>query len=186
MKWWRNILLAGSLLFIATATLTPGRSDGVAVTRPDFWCLACGTEGGADVTLNIALFIPFGVALALLRVSPPRAFVVGAILSMSIETAQRMGFPVGRVASVSDLLTNAYGTLMGAYIAWHYRQWLRPTPGAAAVFSVVGVIAVSTFLGFTGWALGRDVTQPVEFGQVGFVHSKGAFAVGFGWYQGQV
>jgi len=186
MKWRRSILLTGSLLFIATATLTPAKSSGVTVTLPDFWCLACGTEGGADVTLNVALFIPLGVALALLRVSPLRAFVIGAALSMAIEAAQRVGVPGGRVASVSDLLTNSVGTLLGASIAWHHRRWLRPSRGAAVVFSVVSMIVVASFLGFTGWALGRDPYRPVSFGQVGLVQSKGAFAAGYGWYQGTV
>ena len=186
MKWWRNILLVGSLLFIAIATLTPAESTGAFGLRPDFWCLACGTEGGADVTLNIALFVPLGIALALLRVSPLRALAVGLLLSMTIESAQRFGFPVGRVASVSDLLTNSLGTLFGALMAWHHRRLIRPSASAAAALSMLSVIIVVSFLTFTAWALGRDSNRHIAREQVLLVHSNGTFAPGYGWYHGRV
>ncbi|MEP6835945.1 MAG: VanZ family protein [Gemmatimonas sp.] len=186
MKGWRGALLAGSLLFIAVATLSPGRAIGLSTARTDFFCLACGPEGGADVTLNIALFIPLGISLALLGTSPPRALITGALLSVGIETAQYFGLPMGRIASLSDLLTNATGTLIGASVAWHHRRWLQPSPRAAQLFSCVSVLVITTFLGFTGWALGHDTQQPVGVEQVGLIHRNGASVAGFGWFHGTV
>ncbi len=186
MKWWRSILLVASLLFIAIATLTPAAMSGGSGTRPDFWCIACGAEGGADVTLNIALFVPLGVALTLLRVSPIRAGLLGLLLSLLIETSQHFGIPPGRVASVSDLLTNATGTLLGAIVAWNHAQWLHPSRRAAVWLSGASIAVVAAFLAFTGWALGRDVDTRVSSGQAALTYSNGAFATGYGWYHGVV
>ncbi|MGV3709170.1 MAG: VanZ family protein [Gemmatimonas sp.] len=179
--WWQRVLLTGALLFIAIATLTPGRAGTAPGIRPSFTCLACGSEGGADVSLNIALFLPLGVALALIGKSPIRALVIGAGVSMLVEFAQRTGFPPGRVANVTDLLTNSAGTLVGALIAWHRAWWMRPTPRAARVLVAGGLITIAAFLSLIGWSLGRDAAMD---SMRPLMPSALRFTALYGWYHG--
>jgi glycopeptide antibiotics resistance protein len=65
--------------------------------------------------LNVALFVPIGVLGALLRPgwSLVRWALVGAAGSLAIESAQWVLVP-GRDASVSDLVTNTVGAVLGA------------------------------------------------------------------------
>ncbi|MEO7359806.1 MAG: VanZ family protein, partial [Gemmatimonadaceae bacterium] len=187
MSSWRGVLLMGSLLFIATATLTPGRHIFSGGMRPDFWCFACGAEGAADVTLNLALFVPLGVALSLLGVSPPRALLAGLVLSMAIECAQRFGWPPDRIANATDVLTNSFGVFIGALMGWYRQTWLRPTPHVARVLTVVGALTVCSVLVFTAWALSPDTTSSASQKlATGFRVSRFPFTPGYGWYHGRV
>lgn len=187
MKVWRSILLVGALLFIATATLTPGTPFAPGALKPDFWCFACGSEGGADVTLNFALFIPLGVALALLGVSPLRALLSGMLLSIAVESAQRLDWAPDRVASATDLLTNTAGAFAGALVTWYRSRWLNPSPRVARTLAITGGITAIAFLGFTAWALSPDpsVNAPSERSS-GFQLSRFPYAPGYGWYHGHV
>lgn len=190
MTWWRSVFLVGALLFIAAATLTPGDTLAVGEIRPDFWCMACGRDGGADITLNIALFVPLGIALALVGMSPARAFLMGLLLSAAIECTQHFGVPPGRVASFSDLVTNSGGAFVGAFLAWKRVWWFAPSRTVARRLSIFSLIAIPAFLGFTAWALGRDVkrgSDPAASTSSGSLRQMlGAFAAGYGWYHGQV
>jgi hypothetical protein len=181
--WLYRVLLLGALLFIAIATLTPGRAGPESGLRPSFTCLACGPEGGADVTLNIVLFLPLGIALALLGKSPLRAMLIGALISLCVECAQRAGFPPGRVANITDLLTNTSGTLIGATVTWYRHHLISPTPKLARALAVAGIVKITAFLALIAWSLGRDpqpdVPRPVE--QSGLPHTPT-----YGWYQGRV
>ncbi|MEO7995803.1 MAG: VanZ family protein [Gemmatimonadaceae bacterium] len=187
MKGWRGILLAGSLLFIAAATLTPGTPFSPGLLRPGFWCWACGSEGAADVTLNIALFLPFGFALALLGVSPLRALIIGMLLSMAVEGAQRLGLAPDRVASATDIVTNTAGAFVGALIGRYRALLLHPTPRIARMLAAIGVVKVCAFLAFTAWALGPDNSNKSLPASVGnFQLSRFPFTPGYGWYHGLV
>ena len=88
-----------------------------------------------DVFINILAYIPFGLlaALTLYRwrkhdmaiVPIVIATAMGAALSLSMETMQV--FIPGRVAELTDLLTNTAGSLVGAILArpcwlWCYRK----------------------------------------------------------------
>lgn len=187
MKWWGAILLVASLAFIATATLTPGDPFAPGVLRPDFWCFACGNEGAADLTLNIALFVPFGIAIALLGVSPLRALVVGMLLSMAIEGAQHYGLPPNRIASAADLVTNTTGAFLGAILGWYRATWIRPTPRVARILTVVGIAKVVAFMCFTAWALGPDLERELPSDMpLALQVSKVPFTPGYGWFHGEV
>lgn len=187
MKVWRSILLVGALLFIATATLTPGSPFASNAVRPDFWCFACGAEGGADVTLNFALFIPLGVALALLGMAPLRALVTGMLLSIAVESAQRLGWAPDRVAGATDLLTNTVGTFAGALVAWYRSRWINPSPRVARALASIGALTVLAFLAFTAWALSPDAGVNTTREQPsGFEISRFPYAPGYGWYHGRV
>ena len=88
-----------------------------------------------DVFINILAYIPFGLlaALTLYRwrkhdttiVPIVIATATGAALSLGMETMQV--FIPGRVAELTDLLTNTAGSLVGAILArpcwlWCYRK----------------------------------------------------------------
>lgn len=67
-----------------------------------------------DFALNVLLFVPFGVLLALLlRRRPWVVIVVSLIVPVLAETAQAFFLP-GRTASVGDVVANALGALIGA------------------------------------------------------------------------
>ncbi|MBM3717002.1 MAG: VanZ family protein [Actinobacteria bacterium] len=71
---------------------------------------------GAETTLNVALFVPVGMAVAALL--PLRwawlAAGFGAVLSIVIETAQA-AIP-GRVPDVDDVLANTAGAILGTAV----------------------------------------------------------------------
>src|SRR2546423_11761821 len=82
------IVILVSLALIAFATLLPEEGNPV----PSL-CIICGTFGGVDAILNVLLFVPLGVGLALVGVRWRHAFLTVALLSMAIETAQLVAIP---------------------------------------------------------------------------------------------
>ncbi len=101
-------------LMIAIITLAPFRFASAPVQGlSPVWELQ-------DMVLNVVLFVPLGFVhqLGRARGSAPdwvRAFVVGALFSGMIETAQL--FTPLRFPSLSDLITNATGAALGTLIA---------------------------------------------------------------------
>jgi len=96
-----RFLITVSLLAIAGLTLYP---ETATVTSP--WnCIVCGTRGTADMFLNVLLFAPLGVGLALMGVRHGRALVLAAMVSLTVELAQV--FIPGRDASIGDLISNS-------------------------------------------------------------------------------
>lgn len=72
--------------------------------------------GGPDLALNIAFYVPLGMALAMLlplRWSPA-SVLVGAAVSLGVETAQSV-IP-GRVPDAGDVLANTAGALVGTIL----------------------------------------------------------------------
>jgi hypothetical protein len=140
------IVLALTLLIIALATLWP-----VSGTSHQWlFCLACGTRGTSDLLLNIALFVPFGAALA--RLGHRARFVAGVavLLSSAIELAQFV-IP-GRDPTLGDVVANTAGAWGGALLVRHAALWIFPSPAAAsrlcrvAVLAAVGVCLATGFL----------------------------------------
>jgi glycopeptide antibiotics resistance protein len=70
-----------------------------------------------DIVANIALFVPLGLTLGWHRSSRTRlaAVLLGALLSLSIEVFQV--FTHGRIATITDVLTNTCGAAIGASLA---------------------------------------------------------------------
>lgn len=69
---------------------------------------------GVDPTLNVVLFVPFGVILA--SVLPGRPFVilgVAWVVPLLVEIAQGVFLP-GRTSSVVDVAANTVGGVIGA------------------------------------------------------------------------
>ena len=136
-------LLGTALVGALTLGPLPGREDLVRVTP--LTCLFCGELGGVDVLLNVLLFAPLGLGLALMGMRPRRALLVAVALSLTVELLQ-MKVVAGRDASLSDLLTNSAGVLLGHGLGRSWRAWVFPDPSRAR--RLVAAWAV-TWLGLT-------------------------------------
>jgi hypothetical protein len=123
------MLLACALLLIALATLwpMPGESQTLGL------CIICGGRGLADLLLNIALFMPLGAALALRgrphRPRHGRIILLALTLSTAIELSQF--YIPGRDPSVSDVIANTCGALLGSLVVGSASIWLNPAPALA-------------------------------------------------------
>jgi hypothetical protein len=141
-------LASVGLLAILVLTLYPNpRQAGVADYTP-LMCLVCGESGGADVALNLLLFMPLGAGLALLGWSWGTVVAVCALLSLGVETLQ-FAAPTGRDASLSDLLTNTTSGALGAALARQANRLLAPEPLLARRLSLAAAAGWLALLVFT-------------------------------------
>jgi len=108
-----------------------------------------------DVLLNIALFVPLGMALRWLGLSGARPVMVGLAVSLAVELLQATVIP-GRDPSLSDLLTNTAGTWLGSGLAGAAPLWLWPSPQSARRLAAAASVVWLGMLAGTGWLL-----QPV-------------------------
>ena len=120
-----RLLACAGLFFIAGTTLVPIPQQELAARLTPWWCLICGDHGGQDVINNVLLFIPFALGLRLAGLPSRTVVVTGGLVSLSVELLQ-WGVVAGRDASLSDVLTNTLGSLVGAMVA------IIPGPAAAA------------------------------------------------------
>ncbi len=136
-------LVAVALGLVAVATLVPTAATMGGRGTP-FWCLTCGDYALADALANVALFVPFGWAMARTGVRPSISLAVIPATTIGIEFLQHSFVP-GRTASASDILTNTVGGVAG--MALH---WLQSTIGesgergrrAATLYGVVLVMGL--------------------------------------------
>lgn len=112
---WKALAGMG-LAGILITTLYPSPDNAKEAVLTPLWCLVCGSDGGADVLLNLLLFIPFAIGLRLSGLSWRRVVGISALVSLAVETLQWAVVP-GRDASLSDLLTNTLGSAVGAIAA---------------------------------------------------------------------
>jgi VanZ like protein len=100
------------LMVVFVATLTPSND----ASSPDFLCIACGELGGLDVLNNIVLFLPLGFAFALASGHRWRSVLACVAVTTFIESMQ-VRIVAGRDSSLSDLLANSLGGLVGVELA---------------------------------------------------------------------
>jgi glycopeptide antibiotics resistance protein len=120
-------------------------------------------KGGswADVASNVLLFVPWGLLLAIWLAGRNASYgaalalavTSGALLSGSVELVQL--FAPGRTPSFVDLVTNTFGSSLGAVFGWPWAKWQwpmlsirirqllasRPLTGCAAATAVLMLIA---------------------------------------------
>lgn len=114
-------ILAATLVLIAATTLLPVVAGGRASVNMDPGAtirtyLAFGDDllSARNLGLNVALFVPFGLGLALWRRwGLFRVLPFGLVLSVMIEAAQ-YALPIGRAVDVDDVVLNTIGTALGA------------------------------------------------------------------------
>ena len=125
-------LFAVAIVAIVLLTLVPW---GSRVTPAA--CLICGPHAGADAILNAVLFLPIGAALALLGTRWRIALAVSLAISVTVELLQ-LALPIGRVASVSDLVANVLGAAIGLHLTRRRRAILYPRSRTALRFAIGG------------------------------------------------
>jgi hypothetical protein len=157
-------LTVAALAFVAAETLVPHLENAALVARTPIWCIMCGDLGLLDVLLNVLLFIPLGAGLRLLGRSWRQAVLLGAALSLAIETAQYLGIP-GRDASLGDLITNTLGAGLGAMLAANWRVWLAPSPAAARLLCFAAAVVWLGQIAATGAAVRPALPPTVYWGQ---------------------
>jgi hypothetical protein len=126
-----RFLAVASIAVILAATVTP--QSGQADTN--LHCIICGSFGGVDAVLNVLLFLPLGVGLALSGVRPIYALFSMLLFSASIEVTQFF-FISGRDANIGDVLTNTLGGALGFALANTFTVWRDPSRRAAAALCV--------------------------------------------------
>jgi hypothetical protein len=154
---------------IVVATLRPLAAPVASVDAapPDpapLFCLACGDMNGVDVLLNVLLFVPFGATLAVATRTWRRAAVTAASVSLLIELLQ-VSVVGGRDATISDLITNSAGGLIGAALAsWHHAL-LRPTPVRARALALIAASAAIAIMAATAQLLQPSIPHMGLWGQ---------------------
>jgi hypothetical protein len=114
-------------------------------------CLACGSFGGVNAILNVFLFVPLGVGLALSGYPGKRTVLIIFALSAMIEVTQ-LAIP-GRYSTVGDVLTNTIGGAVGFAASRYARVWLLPSPR----------IAMSLFIGWCAFWLTIQAASSFSF-----------------------
>lgn len=128
------VLSALMLTVVLVATLTP-----VAASTPttDFWCIACGDMGALDVLNNIVMFVPLGLAFALASGRRWWSVLACVAVTMFVE-AMQFRIVTGRDSSLSDLLANSLGGLIGVEAAFRGALLVRPRGRAASALALAG------------------------------------------------
>ena len=139
-------LTIASVVLIAATTLGPGDASSAGLS----WCVICGEVGGTDAILNVALFVPLGIGLALSGVRPWTAMAAIVGLTVAIEGLQ-VGVVPDRDASFGDLVMNAGGGAIGIWIGAQLTNLLWP-PARLARWLVIssaaawlGIQAIAAF-----------------------------------------
>jgi VanZ family protein len=182
-------VLATIVALILYVTLTPfdfSFTSGNAVRHLiHAWPNRLGWAFARDAAINVGLFIPLGVAACVTYARYWRrgtavaaTLAHGAILSFGIEVLQY--YEVARYSSLSDLVFNSMGTLIGAWLGLIYQRriegiartaWKR---GAPAGVLLAACWLTSQFYPFVpilrsgqfsrGWA--RLISAPISWVEV--------------------
>lgn len=150
-----QILLGLSLALIAGLTLVPLPRQLAQSAATPWYCLVCGDQGMVDVLLNIALFVPFGAALGSLGLKPRHALAIGCLSALAIELLQAT-LVTGRDPSLSDVLTNSVGTLLGAFLGVAAPRLWRPSVARARQLCLLASLGWLLVVGLSGWLLTAD------------------------------
>ncbi len=151
-------LTLGALVAIAALTLRSAPDQVLDAVRTPLDCLVCGDVGGADVLLNLALFLPLGLGLGVLRRTLRTATAFAFLVSLTVELLQYT-VVVGRDASLSDLLTNTAGGALGWLLVTHGARLVRPAPVTARRLA-----ALATAVWLAAYAASAAALHPAAAG----------------------
>jgi VanZ family protein len=116
-----------------------------------------GTQGRADILLNVALFVPLGFLLER-SLGVTRTALLCLLASLAIETIQL--FLPGRWSTLSDLLANGLGGLLGASGSRLVRQRLVGSAGVTGrLFLDLPLIALVWLLVPLVWIEGMTANR---------------------------
>jgi hypothetical protein len=160
------LLRAVPVLLILIITLWP------ATDRPPgavAFCIACGPRGLADGVLNAMLFFPLGFIPVQGARSLARLVFGGFLLSVFVELIQV--FVPGRDPSLSDVVFNTIGTILGVCAARTRRHWVDPDSKDRRILTSVGVAVVLAIATGTVLAL-----SPLHFSEWSTHHIEAKIA----------
>jgi hypothetical protein len=156
-----SVLTIGSVAAILFATMLPDSGQPV----DSHLCLVCGTIGGVDSVLNVLLFFPLGVGLALSGIPWNRSVLTACLISLTVETTQLFFIP-GRDATLGDVLTNTVGGLLGYVVARNASIWLRPPPRFAAILGLCWCGVWITIQAISSFAFAPSIPDSRYYGQI--------------------
>ncbi|MEX2375108.1 MAG: VanZ family protein [Dehalococcoidia bacterium] len=160
-RHWPKALAFLWIPALYAVTLTPTPSFERPGPEPFMLCILCGDRGGADLVLNVVLYMPLGL-LAAQRIGVWRTLLLGVLLSMGVELIQL--FLPGRFSTLGDVVANGSGALAGAFL---YRVSAMVgrgrRPGYAVGFSTALTAGGLVLLG--GWLIEPSPTDEVYWGQ---------------------
>jgi hypothetical protein len=161
VRRWGWVLTGASIVVIGAATLIPqaGHSEGSPV------CIFCGSLGGVDAVLNVLLFLPLGIGLALTGMRARTALLAVLILSTAIELAQLLVIS-GRDAALGDVLANVLGGAAGFSICRWNGAWWNPSRRGSAALSVVWMIGWLAIQVVVSYALAPVFPATHYYGQI--------------------
>lgn len=172
-----RLLAAASFIAVSVATLWPLPG---APPSGSSLCIACGELGGVDLVLNVALFLPLGLALAMGWPGRRWIWVVPPLLSLGIEVMQLRIIP-GRDASLGDLVANTTGGLLGLAVASVIPALLRSATGRSLATAASALLIVA-FSSLVAWGLLPARVRYLEWVQIqpdraGYAHFTGNVSV---------
>jgi len=153
------------LAFILAMTLTPQPQNVEQVARTPLWCLRCGDLSGMDILLNVILFLPLGFGLRLAGWPRRRVLLAAFATTLFVELAQYF-FIVGRDATLSDILTNTTGGLLGMVLAERFPLLLWPSPRAARWLAAGAGAFWLALQAVTAWGDGVTLPERPFWGQL--------------------
>jgi hypothetical protein len=174
----------GSVALIVAATLLP--FGGIAAEHiPPSWCVRCGSLWLTDVISNVAMFVPFGVALGLRRWTVWRVAVASLLFTVGVEALQSVGVPPGRSPALADVMSNTVGGVLGALLVLGWR-WQRVASRAQlSVLALAWSALVCAVVAGSGYMLtpvtGREAARATG---VSITSSAFGHVPGHGWYEG--
>ncbi|MEO5800111.1 MAG: VanZ family protein [Gemmatimonadales bacterium] len=148
----RRALILAWLAVIAAVTLRAAPDQVDRILETPWYCLACGDAGATDVLLNLLLFLPLGVAARLSGWRIGTTLLMLLLLTTSIEATQAFWL-AGRDASLSDILANSAGGVVGWYLLPVLVKALSPTPAFALRAALACLVAGTTVWFATGAGL---------------------------------
>jgi len=131
-----RVLWLLSACIIALLTLTPAPRG----TEINGFCIVCGAAGGTDAVLNVLLFVPLGVGLALDELKPGVAIAAMCLASIGIELLQLNVIP-NRDATISDVVMNSAGGMIGFVIGRRFDRLAWPDARLASRLALVWAVA---------------------------------------------
>ncbi|WP_291055316.1 VanZ family protein [Herbiconiux sp.] len=115
------LLWAAAVLFM---TLRPGTGLGVRLNLVPL--IVDGPASALDAVLNVIVFVPLGLLLALTGIRLRSVFALALALTLVIETTQYLT-DLGRTADINDVITNTAGACLG----WAVARGLQHIAGRA-------------------------------------------------------